>query len=280
MSNTAKWPLAMSGTKACQTISGLVKTRGHLIMLRHAIGWNLRVCLLWLTGVESSIKRYFRQRRSGRHACIRSFQRWTGAAASHGQRAASEGEVVAARGAVGEVSSRAAQAQAPASAIAATRTITRRHASSSSTMSRMPQKGSSQVNVPQQSQVPRRANVRGRGRRGRDFRHLSHKHSSEGKQSAMVNNNGDRPSSCKNGNWHRFRKKPQWQGHLEAELSQEETERDTCQAHDVQWNSVIARADGPGTFSRYCRVLVIPKWRIYQGKQREIILAPAPSMCS
>ena len=24
-------------------------------MLRHAIGWNLRVCLLWLTGVESSI---------------------------------------------------------------------------------------------------------------------------------------------------------------------------------------------------------------------------------
>ena len=27
----------------------------HLIMLRHAIGWNLRVCLLWLTGVESSI---------------------------------------------------------------------------------------------------------------------------------------------------------------------------------------------------------------------------------
>ena len=55
MSNTANWPLAMSGTKACQTISGLVKTRGHLIMLRHAIGWNLRVCLLWLTGVESSI---------------------------------------------------------------------------------------------------------------------------------------------------------------------------------------------------------------------------------
>ena len=36
-------------------------------------------------------------------------------------------------------------------------------------MSRMPQKGSSQVNVPQrQSRVPRRANVRGRGRRGRD----------------------------------------------------------------------------------------------------------------
>ena len=34
---------------------GLVKTRGHLIMLRHAIGWNLRVCLFWLTGVESSI---------------------------------------------------------------------------------------------------------------------------------------------------------------------------------------------------------------------------------
>ena len=51
-------------TKACQTISGLVKTRGHLIMLRHAIGWNLRVRigwnlrvrLLWLTGVESSIR--------------------------------------------------------------------------------------------------------------------------------------------------------------------------------------------------------------------------------
>ena len=57
MSNTANWPLAVSGTKACQTISGLVKTRGHLIMLRHAIGWNLRVCLLWLTGVESSITR-------------------------------------------------------------------------------------------------------------------------------------------------------------------------------------------------------------------------------
>ena len=56
MSNTANWLLAVSGTKACQTISGLVKTRGHLIMLRHAIGWNLRVCLLWLTGVESSIK--------------------------------------------------------------------------------------------------------------------------------------------------------------------------------------------------------------------------------
>ena len=48
----------------------------------------------------------------------------------------------------------------------------------------------------------------------------------------------------------------------------------------IQWNSVIARADGPGTFSRYCRVLIIPKWGIYQGKQREIILAPAPSMCS
>ena len=44
------------GTKACQTISGLVrKTRGRLIIPRHAIGWNLRVCLLWLTGVESSI---------------------------------------------------------------------------------------------------------------------------------------------------------------------------------------------------------------------------------
>ena len=43
-------------TKACQTISGLVrKTRGRLIIPRHAIGWNLRVCLLWLTGVESSI---------------------------------------------------------------------------------------------------------------------------------------------------------------------------------------------------------------------------------
>ena len=55
MSNTANWPLAMSVTKACQTISGLVKTRGHLIMLRHAIGWNLRVCLLWLTGMEFSI---------------------------------------------------------------------------------------------------------------------------------------------------------------------------------------------------------------------------------
>ena len=45
----------------------------------------------------------------------------------------------------------------------------------------------------------------------------------------------------------------------------------------VQWNSVIARADGPGTFSRYCRVLVIPKWRTYQGKQREIILARTPT---
>ena len=56
MSNTANWPLAVSGTKACQTISGLVKKGGHLIMLRHAIGWNLRVCLLWLTGVESSIQ--------------------------------------------------------------------------------------------------------------------------------------------------------------------------------------------------------------------------------
>ena len=55
MSNTANWLLAVSGTKVCQTISGLVKTRGHLIMLRHAIGWNLRVCLLWQTGVESSI---------------------------------------------------------------------------------------------------------------------------------------------------------------------------------------------------------------------------------
>ena len=54
LSNTANWPLAVSSTKACQTISGLVKTRRHLIMLRHAIGWNLRVCLLWLTGVESS----------------------------------------------------------------------------------------------------------------------------------------------------------------------------------------------------------------------------------
>ena len=52
---------------------------------------------------------------------------------SHSQRAASEGGVVAAMGAVGEVSSRAAQAQVPASAIAAARTITRRHASSSST---------------------------------------------------------------------------------------------------------------------------------------------------
>ena len=55
MSNTANWLLPVSGTKACQTISGLVKTRGQLIMLRHAIGWNLTVCLLWLTGVESSI---------------------------------------------------------------------------------------------------------------------------------------------------------------------------------------------------------------------------------
>ena len=55
MSNTANWPFAVSGTKACQAILGLVKTRGHLIMLWRAIGWNLRVCLLWLTGVESSI---------------------------------------------------------------------------------------------------------------------------------------------------------------------------------------------------------------------------------
>ena len=45
----------------------------------------------------------------------------------------------------------------------------------------------------------------------------------------------------------------------------------------IQWNSVIARADGPGTFSRYCQVLVIPKWWIYQGKQREIILARTPT---
>ena len=42
-------------TKAWQTISGLVrKTRGRLIIPRHAIAWNLRGCLLWLTGVESS----------------------------------------------------------------------------------------------------------------------------------------------------------------------------------------------------------------------------------
>ena len=54
MSNTANWLLAVSGTKECQTISGLVRTRGHLIMLRHAIDWNLRGCLLWLIGVESS----------------------------------------------------------------------------------------------------------------------------------------------------------------------------------------------------------------------------------
>ena len=48
----------------------------------------------------------------------------------------------------------------------------------------------------------------------------------------------------------------------------------------TQWNPVIARADGSGTFSRYCRVFVIPKWWIYQGKQREIIFAPAPSICT
>ena len=54
MLNTANWPCTVSGTKACQTISGLVKTCEHLIMLQHAIGWNLRVWLLWLTGVESS----------------------------------------------------------------------------------------------------------------------------------------------------------------------------------------------------------------------------------
>ena len=34
---------------------GLGSARGRLIMLRYAIGSNLRVCLLWLTGVESSI---------------------------------------------------------------------------------------------------------------------------------------------------------------------------------------------------------------------------------
>ena len=39
---------------------------------------------------------------------------------------------------------------------------------------------------------------------------------------------------------------------------------------ELQWNSVTARADGPGTFSHYCRVLVIPKWWIYQGKQRDL----------
>ena len=47
------------GMKACQTISGLVrKTRGRLIIPWHVIGWNLKVCLLWQTGVESSIDFY------------------------------------------------------------------------------------------------------------------------------------------------------------------------------------------------------------------------------
>ena len=54
-------------------------------------------------------------------------------ALGHSSSGARAGGVVAAMVAVGEVSSRAAQAQAPASAIAAARTITRRHESSSST---------------------------------------------------------------------------------------------------------------------------------------------------
>lgn len=147
----------------------------------------------------AGIKRYFRQRRSGRHACIRSLQQWTGAAATASAQQARAGWWPlwgqSARSAAERRKHRRLQVLSlrpePSRVDMQVQAVR---------MSRMPQKGSSQVNVPQQSQVPRRANVRGRGRRGRDFRHLSHKHSSEGKQRAMVNNNGDRPSSCKNGN--------------------------------------------------------------------------------
>ena len=79
------------------------------------------------------IKWYFRQRCSGQHACIRSLQQWTGAAAMASAQQARACRVVAAMGAVGKVSSRAAQAQAPASANTVARTITCRHASSSNT---------------------------------------------------------------------------------------------------------------------------------------------------
>ena len=192
----------------------------------------------------TGIKWYFRQRRSGRHACIRSLQQWTGAAATASVQQARAGWWPqwgqSARSAAERRKHRRLQMLSlrpePSRVDMQVQTVR---------MSWMPPKGSSQVNVPQQSQVPRRANVRGRGRRGRAFRHLSHKYSSEGKQRAMVNNNGDRPSSCKNRNWHRLRKKPHWQGHLEAELSQEETEGDTCQSHDVLWRE----ASTPGYLS-------------------------------
>ena len=147
----------------------------------------------------AGIKRYFRQRRSERHACIRSLQQWTGAASTaSAQQARARGWPLwgqSARSAAERRKHRRLQVLAlrpePSRVDMQVQAVR---------MSRMPQKGSSQVNVPQQSRVPRRANVRGGGRRGRDFRHLSHKHSSEGKQRIMVNNNGDRPSSCKNGN--------------------------------------------------------------------------------
>ena len=152
-----------------------------------------------MQGNFAGIKRYFRQRCSRRHACIRSLQQWTGAAATASTQQARAGWCPQWGQSAGSAAERRKHRRLQVLSLQPEPSHSDMQVQAGR-MPRMPQKGSSQVNVPQQSPVPRRANVRGRGRRGRDFRHLSHKYSSEGKQRAMVNNNCDRPSSCMNGN--------------------------------------------------------------------------------
>ena len=115
---------------------------------------------------------------------------------SHGQRAASEGGVVSAMGTVGEVSSRACKCY---------RCVQNHHASTckfkqyechgchkKGHLKSMCRSGKVGFLVAQTSGEEEDEEE--------THRHLSHKYSSEGKQRAMVNNNDDRPSSCKNGN--------------------------------------------------------------------------------
>ena len=117
----------------------------------------------------TGIKRYFRQRSNRWHACIRSLQQWTGAAATASAQQARAGWWLLwgqlARSAAEQRKHRCLQVLSlrpePSCVDMQVQAVR---------MSRMPQKGSSQVSVPQQSQVPWCANVRGRGRRGRAFR--------------------------------------------------------------------------------------------------------------
>ena len=130
-------------------------------------------------------------------------------------------------GAVGKVSSRAAQAQAPASAFAAAGTTTHQHASSSS----MNATDASERVISSQCATAKsgsqHANVRGRGRRGRDFRQV--KASKEPWSTTLVIDQVPVRMESDTSSGRSLISEDIWKQSFP--MAQEETEGDTCQSH-------------------------------------------------